>query len=151
MAGTLTPPPVPLTALANEVTLTRIRQARDTISAEFETTLNRVSQHLEAKLTAHAQSHVEEHAQDQGIETALTEHERDVLELCRSSERALAAEQLSGQLKMRRMDKRTKLSVDQSGLWKKMVQGRPDLLEAAERGVDGDEHEAEDEEYRTSP
>ena len=135
---------MPRASPVNEITVARIRQARDTLVAEYTTVLDRVLLHLESKLAASSDA-ASGHA-GQSSSDPLTSHEKDVLEICRSSESVLAAESLSGQLKSRRLEK-TKLTRDQSILWQKMISERPYLADPEDE-VNGEGQEVEDEEYR---
>lgn len=139
--------PGPKGSVVKEVAVARIRQARDSIVSDHVAILDRVLEHLEAKLDAANAEAVGQPGDAEAPPNPLTEHEKDVLELCRSSQAVLAAESLSGQLKSKRLEK-IKLSRDQTALWQVMItHHRPSLAEYDDE-VAGDGNEAEDEEYR---
>jgi hypothetical protein len=135
------PPPPP------QATPRNIRKAHESLHAEFIALRDHVQHALEDKLaavTANTSGQEPTHTQD-----VLTEHERDVLQFCRLSDRMLASEAIFNQFKGRRVTKKTKLSTETLDLWQKVIFDRPELVSG---GAGGDDEtggqELDHEEYR---
>jgi hypothetical protein len=114
-------------------TFNNIKKVRDGLAARYDSTNKRVYDHLQARV------------EQAGGEEGLTDHEKDVLELCRTAEMVSTVEILFAQIQSKGEGGRLKLTYEQLAMWEKVLEVR------VEEGPEGEaEFEVEDEEYRES-